>query len=138
MTATLDQLREESQQDLQIDQLNIQSEAARNPVIYGKWLDYLAQVKYERIRLDNTLKRTQSERMLYYTGKSTGRVSPVIYDKTEIKSVLAADDEVIRAQSALDLCQLKIQVCEETLRAVNGRQFAIKHIIDTRRLEAGQ
>lgn len=137
MTTTLDQLREESQQDLKIDQLNIQSEAANNPVLYGKWLDRLAEAKYERIRLDNSLKRTWSERMLYYTGKSAGKVSPVIYDKTEVKSVLQADDDVIRAQSALDLCQLKIQICEETLKAVNGRQFAIKHIIDTRRLESG-
>lgn len=133
----LDLLREESKEDLAVDKLRIEESAANNPMLYGKWLDYLMQGKYDRLRINNQLKRISMDRLLYYTGKHEKDVSPTVYDRQELKTVMAADTAVMKANTELELCELKIQLCEETLKAINSRQFTIKNIIDVRKLEAG-
>lgn len=135
---TLDQMKEELEKDLKINLTSVQADAAETASIYGKWVRYLADVKRDIIRADNTLKKVTNERWAFYTGRSEDDVCLDHYDKSELKYVLVADPQVMEASTKVDLLNIMYDFCKSALDSVKQKGFSIKAIVDMRNLEAGK
>ncbi|AAQ17905.1 UvsY recombination, repair and single-stranded DNA binding protein [Aeromonas phage Aeh1] len=135
---TLDELKEELKADLPIKLTAVQTEVAENPVLYGKWNRYLADINREITRLDAERKKMLRDRFMFYTGRSEDEVCMDVYSPTELKTVIAGDEEVIKKNAAVELSQAKADFCRQSMEAVRQRGFSLRAIIDCRKLEAGE
>lgn len=135
---TLNELKEELNKDLPINQLQLQSEAANNPVLYGKWLQYLTELKLQHKKLSNQKAKAMKDRLMYYTGRHDTDVCLDEFDKTELRTVLPADEMVMKADTEMTVIEIVIKFCEGALDSIKNRGFAIKHIVDIRMLESGR
>ncbi|MGZ7186039.1 recombination mediator protein UvsY, partial [Streptococcus pyogenes] len=80
-----------------IDSTKLQYEAANNPVLYGKWLTKLSAIRKEMLRIEASKKSALKQKLDYYTGRGDGdEFSMDRYEKSEMKTVLSADKEVLR------------------------------------------
>jgi hypothetical protein len=59
------------------------------------------------------------------------------YEKSEMKTVLSADKEVLRIDTSLQYWGILLEFCRDAMDAVKSRGFSIKHIIEMRKFEAG-
>ncbi|QHJ78811.1 MAG: hypothetical protein [Caudoviricetes sp.] len=135
---TLDDLKDELEKDMPIKLTSLQSEAADNPILYGKWVRYLSEVKRDLLKADNELKRVVNDRYAFYTGRSDTDVCLDHYDKSELKYVLVADKEVMAAQTKVDLIGIMYDHCKLAIDSVKQRGYSIKSIVDQRMLESGK
>lgn len=133
----LDELKVQLDTDLPIKLTDLQWEAANNPVLYGKWLRFLADYRMQHKRLSNQKTKALRDRLDYYTGRGDD-ICIDQYDKTELRTVLPADDKVMRADTEMEVLSIMIEFCKGALDAIKNRGFAIKHVIEQRQLEAGR
>ena len=134
----LEDLQEELKQDLIIDSTKLQYESANNPVLYGKWLTKLSAIRKEMLRIEASKKSALKQKLDYYTGRGDGdEFSMDRYEKSEMKTVLSADKEVLRIDTSLQYWGILLEFCRDAMDAIKSRGFSIKHIIDMRRFEAG-
>lgn len=134
---TLDDLKKELEQDLPIKLTDMQHEAATNPVIYGKWLRYLSELKMQHKKASNDKVKATRDRFNFYTGRGDD-ICLDQYDKSELRIILPADDEVLKADSKMAILEIMIDLCKGALDAIKNRGFAIKAIIEQRQLESGR
>lgn len=134
---TYEELKLEFEADMPIKLTLIQSEAANNPVLYGKWCRYSGQFSRELIRLTNDHKVVLRNRLNYYLGRGDD-VCMDVYSSTELRTILPGDAEVIKSHSAIQITELKIELCKHAMEAIKQRGFAIRAVIDVRKLEAGE
>ncbi|MGL4523047.1 MAG: recombination mediator protein UvsY [Bacilli bacterium] len=134
---TLTELKDELTKDLPINLTDLQYEAANNPVLHGKWLRYLVELKVQQKKLSNDKVKALKARLDYYTGRGD-EICLDQYDKTELRSVIPADTDVMKADTAMAVIEIMIEFCKGALDGVKNRGFAIKHIIDQRVLESGR
>lgn len=135
---TLNELKQELDKDLPINQVELQYEAANNPVLYGKWLRYLSDLKMQHKRLSNQKVKAVKDRLMYYTGRHDTDICIDQFDKTELRSVIPADETVMKADTEMAIIEIMIKFCEGSLDAIKNRGFAIKHIVEIRMLESGR
>lgn len=133
----LNELKQELEKDLPINQTDIQWELANNPVLYGKWLRYLSEFKMQARRVENQKAKALRDRLDYYTGRGDD-ICIDQYDKTELRTVIPADDKVIRVSTELEIVTVMIDFCRGALDAIKSRGFALKSIVEYRQLEAGR
>ncbi|ULA52706.1 single stranded DNA-binding protein [Enterobacter phage vB-EclM_KMB20] len=134
----LEDLQEELKQDLIIDSTKLQYESANNPVLYGKWLTKLSAIRKEMLRIEASKKSALKQKLDYYTGRGDGdEFSMDRYEKSEMKTVLSADKEVLRIDTSLQYWGILLEFCRDAMDAIKSRGFSIKHIIDMRKFEAG-
>lgn len=134
--AKLSDLKAELDSDLAIDHTKLQMEAANNPILYSKWANKIAEFRINLIQLDNQKKRIYKDRLDYHSGRSEVPAMDV-YDKSEMKTVMAADEEIVVIDSKIALITILMDFCVKGVDAVKSRGFSIKHIIDLRQFEAG-
>lgn len=135
---TLDDLKKELEQDLPITLTDMQYEAANNPILYGKWLRYLAQFRLDHKKASNEKVKASSERFKFYTGRSEDDICPDHYDKTELRIIMPADETIMKADTKMAYLEIMIEFAKGALDAIKNRGFAIKHVIEQRQLEAGR
>jgi hypothetical protein len=135
----LEDLQEELKQDLIIDSTKLQYESANNPVLYGKWLTKLSAIRKEMLRIEASKKSALKQKLDYYTGRGDGdEFSMDRYEKSEMKTVLSADKEVLRIDTSLQYWGILLEFCRDAMDAIKSRGFSIKHIIEMRKFEAGE
>lgn len=134
---TLDELKEELTRDLPIKLTALQAEAAENAVLYGKWSRYNVDLKKELIQHQNSRKLEMKKALMYYTGRGDD-VCLDVFDKTELRTIIPADDKVIVSNAAVELVEAKLDFCRYAQEAIKQRGFSIRAIIDIRKLEAGE
>lgn len=130
-------LEDEINADLLIDVTSLATEAANNPVKHFKYLRALKEQKHKLKLLENRLKLKTTDRFLYYIGKHATEVCETVFDKSELKLVLAGDKDLLTIESEMHVIRSKVELLEEVLRIFNQRGFAIKNIIDVRKMENG-
>ena len=135
----LEELQDELDNDLIIDQTKLQYEAANNPVLYFKWVRKHSTCRKEMLRLDALKKQNLKARLDYYTGRGEvgGEVCMDVYEKSEMKTVLSADKEILGVDTKLQYWGILLEFCSDAMDAIKSRGFSIKHIIDLRQFEAG-
>lgn len=134
---TLEELKQELILDLPIKLVELQSEAAGNPVLYGKWNRLLADFSKSNAAMNKQKKLIMSDRLKYYTGRGDD-VCLDVYSPTELKTILSGDKDIVDINANLDLNEIKIDLCRNAMEAIRQRGFAIRAIIDCRKLEAGE
>lgn len=133
----LEDFKNELDKDLPINLNDLQYEAANNPILHGKWLRYLSDLKMQHKKASNSRIKAMKDRLDYYTGRGND-ICLDQYDKTELRTVIPADDKVLRADTEMEIISIMMEFCKGALDAVKNRGFAIKHVIDQRQLEAGR
>lgn len=132
----LEGLQEELKNDLVIDPTRLEYESANNPVLYGKWLNKYSSIKKEMLALENQKKKSLKDRLDYYTGRGDD-VCMDSYERSELKTVLSADQDVLRADTKLQYYGILLDFCSNSMDVIKSRGFAIKNSIEMRKFEAG-
>jgi hypothetical protein len=132
----LEELQEELQKDLKIDPTKLQYEATQNPILYGKWIKIYSDIKKNLLVYENNRKKALKHRLDYYTGRGD-EVCMDVYEKSEMKTVLAADGDVLKAETSLQYWLLLSDFSTKALDAIKSKGFSIKHTLECRQFEAG-
>lgn len=133
----LETLQDELKADLLLDQTKLQLEAANNPVLYCKWMKKHSDIRKEILRIEASRKRKLKMKLDYYSGRGD-EVSLDRYERSEMKTVLAGDEEILKTETSLEYWTILLEFCSQALDAIKSRGFAIKHICDMRAFEAGK
>lgn len=133
----LETLKEELDNDLKIDHTKLQLEAANNPILYSKWAYKMSEYRRTIIITEAERKNIHKNKLDYYTGRSD-IPSMDIYDKSEMKVVLSADEQLNKIDTKIALLGILMDFCSKATDAVKSRGFSIKHIIELRQFEAGK
>ncbi|QPI13925.1 recombination, repair and ssDNA binding protein [Serratia phage 4S] len=133
----LEDLQDQLDSDLKIDATKLQYEAANNPILYSKWLRVYSDVKKSLAALEAKRKTAVKNRLDYYTGRSDGEVCMDSYEKSEMKIVLSADNDVMKVDTLIAYYLNLLDFATKALDVVKSRGFSIKHMIDLRQLESG-
>lgn len=136
MSYSLEMLQTELEKDLVLDRSNIQSSAMDNPVIYGKWIRYKADLCRQRITVHSNHVTILKDRLMFLTGRGDD-ICEFDFTATELKTVIVAEEEVIESNKKLDYLDLMIKFCEGAIEAVRQRGFSIRAIIDHQALISG-
>lgn len=134
----LNQLRDKLDNDIKIDATKLQYEAGNNPVIYANWLKIYGEAKKEIIALDAKRKKAMKNRLDFYTNRSDDGWCSVEYDKSELKVVMAADDDILPLDTKIAYYQMIFDFASKALDIIKSRGFAIKNMIELRALESGR
>lgn len=134
---TLEELEQQVQDDLPIKPDNLEGAALDNMKLYSKYLTLLSRHKLEMKRAIIALNEVKTSQYQYYSGRDHERVFEFVLSASEIKQFMSGDTAVNKAELKLELVRSKVELIEETLRAIKDRGFTIKNIIDLRKLEAG-
>lgn len=134
---TLAELKLELEKDLPINLTDIQWESANNPVIYGKWVRYMTDLKVQYKREHNKKVKAKKERLDFYNGRGDD-ICLFEYAPSEMKTVLEADPDVMKADTTAEVLDIMVDFCKGALDAVKHRGYAIKVIVEQRMLEAGK
>ncbi|QFR56144.1 recombination repair protein [Serratia phage Muldoon] len=134
----LEDLNDQLDNDLKIDSSKLQWEASNNPLVYSKWLRVYSAIKKEILAQEAAKKVLVKKRLDYYTGRSDDEISMVSYEKSEMKTVMSADSEILKIETKLQYYMILLDFATRALDIVKSRGFSIKHMIDIRSLEAGQ
>lgn len=131
--------------DAPIDDLNLDLEAARIPTLHSKYITLLSEAR-SRLR-GLVIERKNVIRKLrdYYLGSSSqeeleemGR-EPYLHRvlKNEVMTYIEADALLIDMDTKISVQEEKVEVLTEIMKAINNRNFAIKSMIEWKRLMVG-
>lgn len=133
----LNDLKEQLETDMKIDATKLQWEALNNPVVYSKWLRIYSEAKRETIALEAKKKKAMKNRLDFYTNRSDDWCRAE-YEKSELKVVMAADDEILPLDTKIAYYQMVMDFAGRALDIVKSRGFAIKNAIELRMMESGR
>lgn len=133
-----DELKKEINSDLFIDPTQLETCAANNPICYGKYSMMASETRRHVRAAELKLDRVKYERLMVYTGRHDTEVPDVVYERSELKFVLAQDERIQKAEAELFLYENKLQLLKDACESFKQRGFAIKHMIDIRLFESGK
>lgn len=134
---TLEELQQQVNDDLPVRPDNLEGAALDNMKLYSKYLTMLSGLKLEMKRALSHLNEVKTSQFKYYSGKDHENVFEFVLSATEIKQFMAGDAAIIKAEMKLELVRAKVELLEESIKAIRDRGFTIKNVIDLRKLEAG-
>tara|TARA_R110002074_G_scaffold71064_3_gene164514 strand:- start:5329 stop:5751 length:423 start_codon:yes stop_codon:yes gene_type:complete len=135
---------EEWTKDTVMDNTSLDKESLKIPNLHSKWLIVLSK---ERQKLKSIyIKRQSLNKVLgeYYRGELNNpedleELKREPYPKTVINSLLQqhidADDEMIKTNLKMAYQQETVDVLDEIMKAINGRQWNIRNAIEWRKFE---
>ena len=132
-------------EDVKMDNLDLDTESLKIPNLHAKWLNILTKERQKLRRL--TVKKQQLAKTLgeYYRGemseqelKDLGR-EPYLKTvlKADIHSYVDTDNDMIKLNLRASYQQEVVDVVEEIMKAVNGRQWNIRNAIEWRKFSNG-
>lgn len=136
----LEVFQDELDKDLFIDATKLQYEISHNPLLHSKWLRLYSTCKKEIMRIEAQKKVAIKKGLDFYTGRGDPgeEVCMDQYEKSEMKTVLAADSNILKVDTTLQYWALLQDFCGSALDAIKARGFALKHVLEIRQFEAGK
>ena len=136
----LESFQEELDNDVVIDATKLQYEVQNNVVIYSKWARMHSNCRKEMLKLEAQKKTAMKKRQDYYTGRSEPgeEVCMDSYEKSEMKTVLAADTSVLGIETKYQYWGILLEFCSDAMDAIKARGFSLKTMLDIRKFEAGE
>lgn len=134
---TLEELQTELKDDLVLNTAQLQLEAAENVNLYCKWSTKYSNIRKNMLALEAKRKKATKTKLDYYSGRGD-EVSMDRYERSEMKTVLSGDSEILSVETKLQYYTIMLEFCGNALDAIKSRGFAIKNIIDLRQFEAGK
>ena len=139
---TLEQIMDMSAKDIKLDDISLDIESLRTPLLFDKYLKLHTLFKRQLNKLQTKYNILKREKVLYYTGRAEKHV----YDenpfdikilKNEQELFFASDEDLIKIQNELDDTQVKYDYTERCMKNVLERQWHIKNIIEWRKFTSG-
>ena len=134
----LSELKEQINADLNINKTNLTSEIATGPLLYTKYVHLGSEINLEIKKVEIELGQVTTKRWLFYSGKGSGKVSPTIYNASDLKRVLENDPEVVTIKQRLILLELKKEITDEAVKAFSQRNFSLSNIVKWEMFIGGQ
>lgn len=142
----LEKLKQEWEIDSDIDDINLDREALRQPKLHCKWVDYLTKSKIRLYKVEKELTEARAKLTEYYNGRMTkeelaalGR-SQYLHKtplKSELERLLDSDQIVIDINQKFYYYNTLVEYCTSVLGAIRDRGFSIKTAVDYRKWLAG-
>ena len=131
--------------DTKIDDLNIDLESARTISLHGKYMEWLSDARGTLRGLRIHRKHLWRKLYDYYRGASTEddllelgkEQNPRHILKTEATGFIEADQLMIDLDSKIAVQEEKVDILAEIIKSVNSRNYALKNIIEWRRMSLG-
>lgn len=133
----LKKLQEQYSEDIKINQANLQYEATNNPVLYSKWLSTYSNTRHAILTLELKKRKILKERLDFYTGRGD-QACMTLYEKSEMKTVIQADEEILKIDAAIELNGIILDYLSKCIDNIKSRGYAIKNLIDIRKYENGE
>ena len=129
-------------EDVKMDNVDLDTESLKIPNLHAKWLNILTKERQKLRRL--TIKKQQLSKTLaeYYRGElnnpeELAEIKREPYLKTVLKSEIHTyvdtDSDMIELNLRVSYQQEVVDVVEEIMKAVNGRQWNIRNAIEWRK-----
>lgn len=138
-----DQLKETISDDLDIDDMSLDSESLKTPRLYSKYLFTYTESLNKLRKIQDIQSKVKLERWRYYVGKQStlyykehGQVHDKIL-KSDVDMYMNADDYVISITAIFDKQKRLCDLLEKTLKEINQRSYHIKSVIEWRKFESG-
>lgn len=130
-----DALKAELKEDLKaIDSTNLISEQNKNIALLHKYMSRLAEEKYTNMKIQKVCDAMEAELMDYYKfrwDKSTKLTS------TEVMKLVSAHECFVVITKYLYLSEIINDHIENMISVFKDRNYAIKNIIEVRKMELG-
>jgi hypothetical protein len=129
-------------EDVKMDNVDLDTESLKIPNLHAKWLNILTKERQKLRRL--TIKKQQLSKTLaeYYRGElnnpeELAEIKREPYLKTVLKSEIHTyvdtDSDMIELNLRVSYQQEVVDVVEEIMKAINGRQWNIRNAIEWRK-----
>lgn len=145
----LNDLKQEWSKDSYIDPDNLFTDSLRCGVLHSKYLNIRTGYSLESKDLEILYSKEFAFKLNYYSGKfnhpeyeemlkSKGlEFQKIKYMKSDIQKILDADDVLAEILKRKSVAETIVAYCDEVIKQIHSRQFAIKNAIDWRKFEAG-
>lgn len=135
----LEAFQDELDSDLKIDSTKLQWEVQNNVLLHSKWLRLYSNCKKEIMRLEIQKKTAGKKALDFYTGRGEPgeEVCMDQYERSEMKTVLAADSSLLKIDTSIQYWQLLQDFASSALDAIKARGFNLKTMHEIRKFEAG-
>lgn len=142
----IDEIMDLWSEDVKMDNVDLDSESLKIPNLHAKWLNILTKERQKLRRL--TIKKQQLAKTLaeYYRGELNNpedlaeiKREPCLKTvlKSEIHTYVDTDSDMIELNLRTSYQQEIVDVVEEIMKAVNGRQWNIRNAIEHRKFMQG-
>ena len=133
-------------EDVKMDNVDLDTESLKIPNLHAKWLNILTKERQKLRRL--TIKKQQLSKLLseYYSGdlNNPDGLSQINREawqkkvlKSEIHTYVDSDTDMIEVNLRVSYQQETVDVVEEIMKAINGRQWNIRNAIEWRKFSNG-
>ena len=139
---TLEQIMDMSAKDIKLDDISLDTESLRTPLLFDKYLKLHTLLKRELNKANKKYGKLKREKTIYYTG----RAERYVYDenpldikilKNELDVFMNGDEDVIVMQNELDDLQVKFDYVDKCMKNILERQWHIKNVIEWRKFTNG-
>ena len=139
---TLEDIMEMSAKDIKLDDVSLDIESLRTPLLFDKYLKIVSLLSRQENKLKKEYNILKRDKILYYTGRS----DPEVYKenpfdlkviKNELDVWLNADEDLSSLQEKIDEFELKCNYVERTMKNILERQWHIKNVIEWRKFTSG-
>ena len=139
---TLEQIMEMSAKDIKLDDISLDIESLRTPLLFDKYLKLHSILKNQLNKIQKKYNKIKREKIIYYTG----RAEKSVYDETpldikilknELDAFLSGDDDIIAVQTEMDNVQVKFDYIDRCMKNILERQWHIKNVIEWRKFTSG-
>lgn len=130
-------IEQEIENDLGLDVTNLVGESANNPILVFKYQRKAKVTRHAVAVLEQQLKQVEKNQFLYYIGKHPDTICPEIYEKSELKYIMAGDSKILKVNAHLTIKKLELELLDDAIKCFIARGFAIKNVIDTKKIELG-
>lgn len=135
----LSELQDMWAQDCKIDETNLGKEAARNPTLHAKYLNFLTSTKLNLRKAESEYFNCRRKKYRYYRGEmSRQELEEEGWDqwqgtkplKNEIDEFLQGDADLISLTDKVEYFKTVLYQLEQILRSINSRTWDIKSSIE--------
>ena len=139
---TLEDIMEMSAKDIKLDDVSLDLESLRTPLLFDKYLKIASLLSRQENKLKKEYNVLKRDKILYYTGRS----DPEVYKenpfdlkviKNELDIWLNADEDLSNLQEKINEFELKCNYAERTMKNILERQWHIKNVIEWRKFTSG-
>lgn len=143
---TLEELIEEWNEDSVIDNKILDHESLKQPKLHAKWVDRLTKNKIKCYKIEKELVEAKATLTKYYNGlmdkEELDKLGRPQYQhktplKTELERLLESDQIVLDIKQRYYYYSIMLEYCEDVLKAIRDRGFAIRTAVDWQRFVAG-
>ena len=142
---SIDELQFMMGEDAKIDTAELGKESTRIPQLHSKYLNLLMDLKPELRKATRNIRAIRCLKFQYYTGKmSIEELAKYKWEpfqfkilKSDLDMYIDADTDIQLAQKYIDELEVRIEMLEDFIKALNNRNFMIKNHIEWHKFTNG-